>query len=282
VARAPSGDVMPVKSVAEAIREATAQLLESDPNVYVIGEGVTDRRHAFGTVPEHSRVYDMPVAENGVTGVCIGTAIAGMRPILVHMRADFLLYSMDQLVNNAAKWYAMFGGQRSVLMVVRAISGRGWGNGYQHTQRLEQLFDLIEGLTVICPSNAYDAKGMLIWATRNPNPILFMEHRWCHELKCEVPDEMYEVVPQPVKLTEGKQKITTYGYLVHEALHASKYTSLEIWDMRGPRGATFVEKSNCPPSLTLSKNFYPTAADLGAPPSNALHDIPNPDFRGPF
>lgn len=283
---------MPIKSVAEAIRDAQHQLLAESDNVFLIGEGINDQG-AFGTTRGlkdkfPGRVMEMPVSENGMTGVCIGAAISGMRPIMVHMRADFLLYAADQIINNAAKWWGMFGGMAGTCpLVIRAIIGRGWGQGMQHSQHLEKMFSEIPGLTVVCPSNAYDAKGLLIWASRQPNPVLFFEHRWIHELKCEVPDEMYEVTPGVRKLTADRrlvsERILTYGYLVHEALEAAKHDpSIEVWDMRGPEGANWTERSCCPPSPHLSKDFYPTAQDLGAPPSNTPHDIPNPDFKGPF
>lgn len=277
---------MPIKSVSEAIKEAHAQILNENDNAFVMGEGLGDAKRAFGTVPNHARVYDMPVSENGMTGVCIGAAISGMRPIMVHMRADFLLYAADQIINNAAKWWAMFGGKGgNCPLVIRAIIGRGWGQGMQHSQHLENIFAQIPGLTVIAPSNAYDAKGMLIWASRQKNPVIYFEHRWIHELKAEVPDEMYEVLPRGVCVNtapKGSRLVRTYGYLVHEAVAASKHSDIEVWDMRGPIGANWVEKSCCPPSPALSKGFYPTAQDLGAPPADLPHDIPNENFRGPF
>lgn len=272
-----------IKTVAEAINEAHRQILEENKNAFVIGEGLGDLKRAFGTVPKHERVMDMPVSENGMTGVCIGAAISGMRPIMVHMRADFLLYACDQIINNAAKWWGMFGGKNgSCPLVIRAIIGRGWGQGMQHSQHLEKMFSEIPGLTVVCPSNAYDAKGVLIWASRQKNPVIIFEHRWIHELKMEVPDEMYEVKPESKLLVEGKQAIRTYGYLVHEAIEASKHADIEVWDMMGPKWANWVERSCCPPSPHLSKYFYPTAESLGAPPRATPHDIPNPDFKGPF
>lgn len=280
---------MPIKTTVEAIREAQEQLLAEDHNVFLIGEGVNDQG-AFGTTKGlrekfPGRVMEMPVSENGMTGVCIGSAVSGLRPIMIHMRADFLLYAADQIINNAAKWWGMFGGKAgSCPLVIRAIIGRGWGQGMQHSQHLEKMFAEIPGLSVVCPSNAYDAKGLLIWASRQKNPVIFFEHRWIHELKTEVPDEMYEVRPEPVclKKNDKGRKIKTYGYLVHEALAAQKHTRLEIWDMRGPLGANWEEKSCCPPSPKLSMGFYPTAQDLGAPPSDKPHDIPNSDFKGPF
>lgn len=281
---------MPIKTVAEAIREAQAQLLESDPSVFLIGEGVNDQG-AFGTTKGlkdefPGRVMEMPVSENGMTGVCIGAAINGLRPIMIHMRADFLLYAADQIINNAAKWWGMFGGKNGTCpIVIRAIIGRGWGQGMQHSQHLENMFSEIPGLKVVCPSNAYDAKGLLIWAARQNNPVLFFEHRWIHELKCEVPDGMYEIKPEQkmLKFVHGAPIIATYGYLVHEAMKAASKTDLSVFDTRGPIGANWFEDSCCPPSPHLSKGFYPEAYDL-CPliPRHEPHDVPNPAFKGPF
>lgn len=307
---------MPVKTTVQALREATAQLLAESPDYYVIGEGVTDPKGAFGsTLNLHKefpgRVWDMPVSENGMTGVCIGSAIAGMRPIMVHMRADFLLYAMDQIVNNAAKWHAMFGGQGgNVPMVIRAIIGRGWGQGLQHSQHLESMFASIEGLQVMCPSNAYDAKGMLITAARSKNPTIFFEHRWIHDLKAEVPDEMYEVPDTPTFLKTGDgPTLISWGYMVHECLKAAEFLAkqnihVSVIDARGPVNSmdgfiVIKEESCCPPAPSLSKGFYPSivsimievAEHLGvkvnltealAYEDSKPHDIPNPDFKGPF
>lgn len=306
---------MPIKSVAEAINEATRQLLAENPNYYVIGEGLSDGKRAFGTVPDvPGRVFDMPVSENGMTGVCIGSAVAGMRPIMVHMRADFLLYAADQIINNAAKWFAMFGGQAgNCPMVIRAVMGRGFGQGYQHAQRLERMFAEIPGLKIVVPSNAYDAKGLLIAAARDNNPVLFFEHRWIHELKCEVPDETYEIPLSKIKaIRQGDDAIiTTYGYMVHECVKAAEFLSQQdievtIIDLRGPTQAVdgyinIIEDSCCPPAPSLSKHFYHNAATicmkvakhLGVDKifdfypvteyvNSQLHDVPNPDFVGPF
>lgn len=299
---------MPIKSVAEAILEAQTQLLKESPDYYIIGEGLGDRKRAFGTVPDREtfpgRIWDMPVSENGMTGVCIGSAIAGMRPIMVHMRADFLLYAADQIINNAAKWYAMFGGQRSVPMVIRAVIGRGFGQGLQHSQHLEKIFSQIPGLKVMCPSNAFDAKGMLIAAARDPNPVLFFEHRWLHGLRCEVPDEMYEVQAVPNRIRGGIASLAAWGYMVHECLKASEIVKSQlgipvaVTDLRKPTGESIVdivieEGSCCPPAFALSREFYPTASSIAtmvaarfnktvSVDATEFHDVPNLDFTGPF
>ena len=130
----------------QAILEATDQLLAYDSKVFLMGLGVTDPKGIFGTTLGleakygYDRVMDMPTAENAMTGIVIGTALVGMRPILTHQRIDFALLSLDQIINSAAKWHYMFGGQLHVPIVIRMIIGRGWGQGPQHSQSLQALF----------------------------------------------------------------------------------------------------------------------------------------------
>lgn len=180
----------------EALLEAHRMILENDPESFVIGEGVDDAGGVFGSTlglveTFGERVMDMPVAENGMTGVCLGAAAAGMKPILVHMRADFLAMSMDQIVNHAAKWHYMTGGNSSVPLVIRSLIGRGWGSGAQHSQGLHSLFLSVPGLKIAMPATPYDAKGMLIAAYKDPDPVLIFEHRWLYDSKGPVPDDFY-------------------------------------------------------------------------------------------
>lgn len=183
----------------EALREATEICMEDDERVYVMGLGATDPKAIFGTTKGLEarfgarRVMDMPVAENTMSGVAVGSALVGMRPIMIHQRIDFALLAIDQLVNNAAKWYFMFAGQRSVPMVVRLLIGRGWGQGPQHSQSLQALFAHFPGLKVVMPATPYDAKGMLISAVEDPNPVMFIEHRWLHPTFGPVPEGRYRV-----------------------------------------------------------------------------------------
>jgi len=234
---------MRLTSFAEAVRETTDQLLASDPSVYLIGEGVPDPKNIFGTTAQlkekhPSRVFDMPIAENGLTGIAIGSSLNGMKPIMVHQRMDFTLYAMDQLINNAAKWYSMFGGQKSVPMVVRMIIGRGWGQGNQHSQNLEALYAHIPGLKVLSPSNAYNAKGLLTAAVNDPNPVLFIEHRWLHNTTSDVPTGLYEIPIGKARLAcEGTDvTIVTWSYMTLEVMKACEYleaqnVSVEVLDM---------------------------------------------------
>jgi pyruvate dehydrogenase E1 component beta subunit len=233
---------------AEAIREALEQAMTEDDRVILIGEGVPDPKGIFGTTSGlqdrfgMARVFDMPIAENGMTGICIGAAISGLRPVMVHQRIDFALLCMDQLINNAAKWRYMFGGQVSVPLVVRVIVGRGWGQGPQHAQSLQALFAHVPGLKVVMPSSGYDAKGMLLAAIRDDNPVIFIEHRWLHDIVDEVPTLPY-IVPldKAVIRRPGKDAtVVAFSFMVIEALLAAKALAdfgidLEVIDARAVR-----------------------------------------------
>lgn len=179
-------------SYGEAIREALDDALAKHPEMLLIGEGVPDPKTIFGTTQGlrekygAERVLDMPLAENGMTGICIGAALAGMRPVLVHQRIDFALLSVDQLVNNAAKWHYMFDGQQQVPLVIRVIIGRGWGQGPQHSQSLQAMFAQVPGLKVVMPTTAGDAYHFMMAAIADNNPVLFIEHRWLHHVQGEV------------------------------------------------------------------------------------------------
>ena len=183
-------------SFAEAVREAQDNCLEKFNESYLMGLGVPDPKGIFGTTlglqNKHGkeRVFDIPLSENAMTGVAVGSAITGLRPILTHQRIDFALVSIDQIVNQAAKWHYMFNGTMKVPMVIRMIIGRGWGQGPQHSQSLHAWFAHIPGLKVIIPSNPYDAKGMLISAIEDDNPVIFLEHRWLHSMKGFVPENI--------------------------------------------------------------------------------------------
>lgn len=234
---------------AQAIREGLSQAMEQDPRVIVIGEGVPDPKAIFNTTAElrekfgTRRVFDMPLSENGVTGICIGAALSGMRPVMIHQRIDFALLAMDQLVNNAAKWHYMFDGKASVPLVVRVIVGRGWGQGPQHSQSLQAMFAQVPGLKVVMPTTAYDAKGMLISAIEDNNPVVFIEHRWLHQIKDNVPEECYRVPLDQAKVLHEGDAVTVaaFSYMAVESLIAAKALmstmgiAIEVLDMRSVR-----------------------------------------------
>jgi acetoin:2,6-dichlorophenolindophenol oxidoreductase subunit beta len=243
---------MRILTFAEALREATDQLLEADNSVYIIGEGVPDPKTIFGTTkglvekygPE--RVMDMPVSENGMTGIILGSALVGFKPILVHQRIDFSIYALDQVINNLAKWYSMFGGQQSAPVVIRMIIGQGWGQGNQHSQNLEALYAHIPGLKVVMPSNAADCKGLLISAVQDKNPVIFIEHRWLHNTTSHVPEKMYEIPIGKGRIAmEGKDvTIVSWSYWLLESLKAAEFLkqqgiSVEVIDLCSLRPLDF-------------------------------------------
>ncbi len=234
---------------AQAVREGIDQAMEHDPRVIVIGEGVPDPKAIFNTTAQlrdkhgSQRVFDMPLSENGVTGVCIGAALSGLRPVMVHQRIDFALLAMDQLVNNAAKWHYMFDGKASVPMVVRLIVGRGWGQGPQHSQSLQAMFAHAPGLKVVMPTTAHDAKGLLISAIEDNNPVVFIEHRWLHHMTDVVPEEYFRVpIGRAQLLHEGDAvTVAAFSYMAVEALLAAKALmpimgiAVDVLDMRTVR-----------------------------------------------
>ncbi len=230
---------------ASAINEAIDACLQDDSSVFIMGEGVPDPKGIFGTTSGlrkkygPTRVMDMPVAENGMTGICIGAALRGMRPILTHQRVDFALLSLDQIINNAAKWHFMFGGQNCVPLVIRMIIGRGWGQGAQHSQSLQSVFAHIPGLKVIMPTTPYDAKGMMIAAIRDNNPVISLEHRWLYGLKDHVPEESFTVpLGKARRVKTGEEiSIVASSHMTVEALRAVQFLeqkgiSIDLIDLR--------------------------------------------------
>jgi len=232
-------------SYVAALREAQEQLLETDPRVFILGEGVDDPGGIFGSTLGlankfgPARVLDIAIAENGMTGVAVGAALAGMCPIFVHMRMDFLPMCMDQIINHAAKWHYMTGGAQKVPLVVRSIIGRGWGSAAQHSQALHGLFLHIPGLKIAIPATPYDAKGLLIAAVEDGNPVMFIEHRWIYDSVGYVPAEIYRIpFGKGVIRQEGSDvTVVAMSQMVYEAIKAARELtnegiSVEVIDPR--------------------------------------------------
>jgi pyruvate/2-oxoglutarate/acetoin dehydrogenase E1 component len=218
-------------SYVEAVREATDQEMARDPAVILFGLDVDDPKAIQGTArgllarygPE--RVFGTPLSEDAMTGAAIGMALAGLRPIHVHIRMDFLLLAMNQLVNVAAKSRYMYGGRVSVPLVVRAMIGKSWGQGAQHSQGLHSLFMHVPGLKVVAPATPFDAKGCLIAAVRDDNPVLYVEHRLLHSRRGPVPAEPYAVGPGKARVTAPGADVTLVGIssMQAECLRARRY-----------------------------------------------------------
>ncbi|SMF71508.1 pyruvate dehydrogenase E1 component beta subunit [Tistlia consotensis] len=213
----------------EALREATDLAMAADPSVFLFGLDVDDHLGIQGSTKGlqqkygPDRVFTTPLSEDAMTGLAIGAAMAGLRPIHVHIRMDFLLLCMNQLVNIAAKARYMWGGQVSVPLVVRSMIGKSWGQGAQHSQGLHALFMHVPGLKVVAPANAHDAKGCLLAAIADDNPVIFMEHRLLYPTETPVPEGAYAVPPGRARLCTRGDDVTIVGVsnMVQEAVRAA-------------------------------------------------------------
>lgn len=218
-------------SYVEAVREATDLEMARDPAVVLFGLDVDDPKAIQGTtrglVEKYGpqRVFGTPLSEDAMTGAAVGMALAGLRPIHVHIRMDFLLLAMNQLVNVAAKSRYMYGGKASVPLVVRSMIGKSWGQGAQHSQGLHSMLMHVPGLKVVAPSTPYDAKGCLAAAVRDDNPVMYVEHRLLHFAKGPVPEAAYTVAPGKARVTQAGEDVTLVGvsYMQVECLRAAKY-----------------------------------------------------------
>jgi pyruvate/2-oxoglutarate/acetoin dehydrogenase E1 component len=232
----------------EALREAMSQEMHRDDNVFIIGEDIGDYGGAFGVTmgmlkefgPE--RIIDTPISEAGVTGVAIGAAMMGMRPIMEIMFMDFLTLSANQLVHNASKNRYMFGGSISIPMVLRTPMGSGTGAAAQHSSCMENWFVGVPGLKVVAPYTPKDAKGMLLTAIRDNNPVIFVEHKLLYRTKGPVPEEPYEVPFGKASIArEGKDvTILAYSIMVQRSLEAAAQLEkegldIEVIDLRSLR-----------------------------------------------
>jgi len=219
----------------EAIREGFDQSMSEDESVIVFGLDVDDPKRILGTTNEllekygPERLFGTPLSEDAMTGVAIGMAIAGLRPVHVHIRMDFLMLAMNQLVNMAAKARYMTGGQLSVPLVVRSIIGKSWGQGAQHSQSLYSMFMHIPGLKVIAPTTPYDAKGGLINAIKDNNPVIFIEQRLLHYQKGFVPIKYYTIEQGKARITVEGDHVTLVGisYMQVECQRAQRYLEEE-------------------------------------------------------
>lgn len=232
----------------EAISEATVQCMAADPRIFVAGEGVDDPAGTYGTTKEafrrfgESRVIDVPNSENACAGISVGAAAMGMRPLMVHLRADFLFLAMDALVNIAAKWRYMYGNKGGVPVVTRGVVGRGWGQGATHSQSPHSVFGHFPGLCVATPASPADAKGLLVQALRQETPVVLIENRGLYQIAGEVPEE-----PVPIPFGYGRLArpgndvtVVAASLMVHEAVRAAELLAgqgidVEVVDVRSIR-----------------------------------------------
>lgn len=218
-----------------AILAAHEYLLEKYPEVFVIGQGLwspwyvgnsmTDLDRKFGC----HRIIDTPVSESACTGAAVGAALAGMKPIVVHPRMDFMLYAMDAIVNQAAKWSHMVGGQDGAGVTIRGIINRGGEQGAQHSQALHAWFAHIPGLRVVMPSTVADARDLFIASVLNPDPVIYIDDRWLYDLEDDLPPvrELDLSKEGPLNTCEGEDiTIVASGYSTRIAEEAVKKLNL--------------------------------------------------------
>ena len=230
---------------AEAIREAIGQAMETDENVFMLGEDIGIYGGAFGVSGDlyqrfgKERILDTPISELGIVGAAVGAALVGMKPIVEIQFSDFTAQAMDQIVNQAAKIHFMLGGELSVPMVLRAPSGSGTGAAAQHSQSLETWFAHVPGLKVVMPSSPYEAKGLLLAALDDPNPVIVLEHKLLYKTSGHVPEEQYRIpIGTSNKVRDGGAlTIVASGVMVSRSLEASETLSgmgieVEVIDLR--------------------------------------------------
>tara|TARA_B100000989_G_C19532482_1_gene470877 strand:+ start:6312 stop:7385 length:1074 start_codon:yes stop_codon:yes gene_type:complete len=232
-------------STNQIIRETLIKLLKEDKNIFLIGEGVNDPKGIFGTTKGlnkifNDRIIESPISENAMTGVCIGAAKMGMRPIIVHQRVDFVFYALEQIINSMAKTYYITNGKFNVPIVLRLIIGKGWGQGPMHSQILDTLFAKIPGLKVFIPTFPDDFQHMLKVAVKDNSPVIFFEHRWLHNLKKNKKDKIKNnnKIIKPSTVLKGKDiTIVASGINIIEILKINNFLkqkkiSIELIDIR--------------------------------------------------
>jgi len=232
-------------SLSAAIKEGLTEIAVRDPSVLLMAEGIADPSAVYGTtadIGKHidlKRIIEMPVSENGLCGVAIGAALMGKRPVISLHRAEFALLAMEQIVNNAAKAHYISNGRHKVPLVIRMIVGRGWGQGPEHSQSMEAVFSHFPGLKVVMPTYPHDGKGLMIAAVEDNNPVLVIEHRWCHYVMGHVPEGYYtEPMDGPRVVHQGKDvTIVATSYMTLEAVRAAEALeklgySATVFDLR--------------------------------------------------
>lgn len=214
----------------EAINQALRQEMETDSTVFVYGISVASHSRVFGTTAGlleqfgPQRCFETPVCEEATLGLGLGAAINGLRPVHVHLRIDFLLLAMNQLLNMVSSYNYSVSGKAKIPLVIRVIVGRGWGQSYQHSKSLHSFFAHVPGLKVVLPTTPFDAKGLLISAIRDNNPVVFIEHRWLYFADGNVPEDSYTIpIGKGNILREGKDlTIVATSWMNIEALKAAE------------------------------------------------------------
>ena len=228
----------------EALSLALSDEMEANPNVFVFGLDVADHKRIFGSTAGlvekfgKKRCFSTPLSEEAMTGVALGAAISGLRPVHVHIRVDFLLLAMNQLLNMVSNVRYLTAGKLKAPLVIRAVIGRGWGQGAQHSKSLQSFFAHVPGLKVVMPTTPQDAYSLLRSAVQDDNPVIFLEHRWLYDAAGEIDQNFKVPLGESVIRKEGKDiTIVCTSWMNVEALKAAEIllrrgVSLEVIDVR--------------------------------------------------
>jgi len=228
-----------------AINEALFSLMKKDPSVFILGQGLKSPWYVGQTCKnlinsfKEKRVIDTPISENATAGIAMGAALSGMKPIVLFPRMDFMMYAMDPIINEIANWNYMTGGKENIPIVIWGIINRGGEQAAQHSQALQSFFSHAPGLKVVMPSCPYDAKGLMISAIEDPNPVVFIDDRWLYNSESNVPKEIYKVPigKGEIKKTGKDITVVANSFMTNESIKAAdelkkQGIDVEIIDLR--------------------------------------------------
>lgn len=284
------------RTFVQALTEALDLAMERDPNVYMLGEDIGEMGGDFGVTRGlwakygGARVRDTPLSEAAIIGTAVGSAMMGMRPVAEIMFADFLGECYDQLVNNAAKMHYMFDGQFKAPIVVRTACGGGFGGGPHHSQSVEGWFLNVPGLVIVAPATPADAKGLLLAAIENDNPILFLEHKALYRIKGDVPEGYYTTPLRQARIARQGKDVTVVATMkmVHEALAAAaelekEGIDVEVIDLRTilPYDAETVLESVRKTGRAVVANEAPRTGGLASELSAVIGEACFRDLKAP-
>lgn len=238
-----TGKLATTMTFRQALNRALIRAMEEDPAVFVFGLDVADHKRIYGSTegllerfgPE--RCFGTPLSEEAMTGVALAAAVAGLRPVHVHIRADFVLLAMNQIANMVSNLRYLSGGRLRVPLVIRAMIGRGWGQSAQHSKSLHSLFAHFPGLKVVLPTTPQEAYGLLRTAIRDDNPVIFLEHRWLYDIVGEVDEDRLLPLGPPALMREGTDlTVVATSWMTVEALKAAEVmakrgVSLEVFNV---------------------------------------------------